>query len=225
MGRKTILKRYPTWVSLKWAPIALWTLGTQNFAVLGRTRLEKECTITNLLSRSGVLVPKILHVNFEGRLLLREYVEGDNLVTVIRAAIRRGDPEALGLDYIKRAGNAVASVHGSGLTLGDCKPGNFIVAPGGTPFIVDLEQGARGGNETWDLAEFLYFSGHQAGPLDPVKGIVEVAQSFIDGYLSGGGSRQRVTDAARLKYTKVFAPLVLPHVIHAIAKTCRTREL
>ena len=225
VGHKAILKRYPTWVSLKWAPIALWTLGTQNFAVLGRTRLEKECTITNLLDRSGIRVPRILHVSFEGRLLLREYVEGENLVAVIRAAIRGGCPEAPELDYIKRAGNAVAAVHGAGLTLGDCKPGNFIVASEGDPFIVDLEQGARGGNETWDLAEFLYFSGHHAGPLDPVKGVVGVAQCFIDGYLSGGGSRQRVADAARLKYTKVFAPLVLPHVILAIAKTCRSREL
>lgn len=108
-----------------------------------------------------------------------------------------------------------------GATLGDCKPENFIVTPGGELFIVDLEQGARGGNETWDLAEFLYFLGHYAGPLDSLQGVADLARRFIEGYLSGGGSRRRVTEAARLKYTKVFTPVTLPQAIYTVARTCR----
>ena len=220
--RKAIVKRYPNWVSLKWAPIALWTLGTQNFAVLGRSRMERECAATSLLSRSGVPVPKILHTSFVDRLLLREYVEGVNLADIVKAVIRRGGPSDQEGDLLRRVGGTVAAVHGAGATLGDCKPENFIVTAGGDLVIIDLEQGARGGNETWDLAEFLYFSGHYTGPFDPLKSVAEVARRFIEGYLSGGGSRRHVAEAARLRYTKVFTPLTLPSVIYTIAKTCRS---
>ncbi len=168
--RKTLLKRYPNWVSLKWVPLALWTLGTQNFAVLGRSRLEKECTMTNLLSRIGIWVPNILHVSFQDRMLLREYVEGENLSDIIRFVVRGGGLGAKERDLIKGVGETVATVHGARLTLGDSKPGNFIIAADGNIFVVDLEQGARGGNETWDIAEFLYISGHHTGPTRSCKG-------------------------------------------------------
>lgn len=219
--RKALLKRYPTWVSLKWAPLALWTLGTQNFAVLGKARLEKECAMTNLLSKIGIRVPSILHVSFQDRMLLREYVEGENLSDIIKAVVSRGGPGDKERELIKDVGKMIATAHGAGLTLGDSKPGNFIVETDGDTFIVDLEQGARGGNESWDIAEFLYFSGHHIGPLDAVNSVVEMTKSFIEGYLDRGGSMRSVAEVARLKYTKVFTPLTLPHVIYSIAKTCR----
>ncbi|MFQ6054332.1 MAG: hypothetical protein ACE5OO_08915, partial [Candidatus Bathyarchaeia archaeon] len=73
----------------------------------------------------------------------------------------------------------------------------------------------------WDLAEFLYFSGHYAGPFDPLPGVAELARCFIDGYLGGGGEGRHVADAAGLRYTKVFAPITLPRVIYTVARTCR----
>ncbi|KON31282.1 hypothetical protein AC482_01290 [miscellaneous Crenarchaeota group-15 archaeon DG-45] len=217
--RRAIMKRYPNWVSLKWAPIALWTLGTKNFAVQGRSRMERECATSSLLGRSGIPVPKILLTSFEDRLLVREYVEGESLADIVKAAIQ-GGPNGHG-DLLRRAGGTVAAVHGAGATLGDCKPENFVVAAGGEPFIVDLEQGTRGGDETWDLAEFLYFSGHYAGPFAPLHEVVEVARCFIEGYVAGGGDRRSAAEAARLRYTKVFTPIALPTVISAIAQTCR----
>jgi len=219
--RRAIVKRYPNWVSLKWAPLALWTLGTRNFAVLGRSRMERECATTSLLSRSGVPVPKILHTSFQDRLLLKEYVEGENLIDTVKGIIRRGTSRDQEAALLRRAGETVAAVHGVGATLGDCKPENFIVTADGDPVIVDLEQGERGGNGAWDLAEFLYFSGHYARPLDPLAGVSEVARLFIEGYVGGGGSRRRVAEAAGLRYTKVFTPITLPQVIYAVAKACR----
>jgi len=219
--RKVILKRYPNWVSLKWAPLALWTLGTQNFAILGRSRMERECATTAALLRSGISVPRILQTSFEDRFLIRDYVEGRNLVEVVKSMIQRSGPHDDNLRLIRLVGRSVSKVHGADLTLGDCKPENFIVTPKDT-FIVDLEQGARGGNATWDLVEFLYFSGHYANTLDPLEGVIDLTKSFIAGYLEGGGDRRRFVEAARLKYTKVFTPLTLPHVIYTIAKTCRS---
>ncbi|MFQ6053180.1 MAG: hypothetical protein ACE5OO_02985, partial [Candidatus Bathyarchaeia archaeon] len=89
-ARRAVVKHYPNWVTLKWAPIALWTLGTQNFAILGRSRMEKECATSSLLSRAQVPVPSILYTSFEDRFLLKEYVEGENLADIVKVVIRRG---------------------------------------------------------------------------------------------------------------------------------------
>lgn len=220
-ARKAILKRYPTWVSLKWAPLALWTLGTQNFAVQGRSRMERECATTRLLSKISIKAPQILYTSFRDRLLVKEFIEGENLVLVVRSSFRSGELKDREADLFRRAGGIVAAVHGSGNTLGDCKPDNFIVAPDEGLFVVDLEQGGRGGNPAWDLAEFLLFSGHYAGPLDPLSGVAEVARSFLEGYTAAGGERSHVEEAAELRYTRVFAPFTLPQVIYTIAKVCR----
>ncbi len=220
-ARRVLLKRYPTWVSLKWAPLALWTLGTQNFAVLGRSRMERECATTGLLGRMNIDVPRILYTSFRDRLLVREFVEGVSLTGVARASFRRGELEENEASLLGRVGGIVAAVHGSGHTLGDCKPDNFIVTPDGDPFVVDLEQGARGGSPAWDVAEFLHFSGHYAGVLDLLSGVAEFTRSFIRGYLAGGGERRHVAEASELRYTRVFAPLTMPQVIYTIAKICQ----
>lgn len=221
VARRVLLKRFPTWVSLKWAPLALWTLGTQNFAVLGRSRMERECATTGLLSRMNIKVPEILFTSFRDRLLVREFVEGVSLTSVARASFRRGELEENEASLLMKIGGIVATVHGSGYTLGDCKSDNFIVTADGDPFVVDLEQGARGGSQAWDVAEFLLFSGHYAGFLDPLSGVAEYTRSFIRGYLAGGGERWHVAEASELRYTRVFAPLTMPQVIHTMAKICR----
>jgi tRNA A-37 threonylcarbamoyl transferase component Bud32 len=219
-GWRAVLKRFPTWVDLKWAPLALWTLGTQNFAVQGRMRMERECATTSLLGREGVAVPEILYTNFRERLLLKEYIEGEDMVGSLRSAFRRGGPDEAESRLFREAGEVVATVHGIGHTLGDCKPENFIVAANGL-HVVDLEQGARGGDRAWDLAEFLLFSGHFVGLLDSLSGVSEFARSFLEGYIDGGGDRRHVAEASKLKYTRVFVPLTLPQVIYTVAKVCK----
>lgn len=219
--RKAVVKRYPTWGSLKWAPLAIWTLGTQNFAISGRSRMERECATTSLLTRGGIKVPRILCTNFEDRLLLREYVEGGNLNDIVKAVIRGGGLSERERALLRRVGGILAAVHGAGVTLGDCKPENFINSPENDLFIVDLEQGARGGVEAWDVAEFLYFSGHFARPLDPLTGVAEMTRCFIGGYLDGGGERSNVSEAVKMRYSKVFTPITLLPVIRTIVKGCR----
>jgi len=217
---RVVLKCFPTWVDLKWAPLALWTLGTQNFAIQGRMRMERECATTSLLSREGIAVPEILYTDFQERLILKEYIEGVDMVSHLKSAFRRGEPDKTESELFRMAGELVAAVHGIGHTLGDCKPANFIVADDGL-HVVDLEQGARGGDRAWDLAEFLLFSGHCFGPFDPLSGVSELAHGFLTGYIDGGGERRHVAEASKIKYTRVFVPLTLPQVIYTIAKVCK----
>lgn len=219
--KRVVMKRYPTWSNLKWAPLAIWTLGTQNFAVIGRSRMERECSTTSFLIRNGIRVPTILHTSFKNRTLMKEYIEGVTMDEVVKAAIQRGSLDERETSLFQRVGGIVAAVHLAGGTLGDCKPENLVLTSEDEIYVIDLEQGARGGNKAWDVAEFLYFSGHYAGPLDPPSRIAQVARSFIKGYIEEGGSVALVNEAANFGYTKVFAPFTLPQVLYAVSKVCR----
>jgi len=222
--RTVVVKRYPNWVSLKWAPLALWTLGTQNFAVLGRSRMEKECAAVSYLGRNGIPVPRILETSFADRTLIREYVEGENLADLIKQIIKGGRLLEHRPDIIGNVGGYVAEVHKVDATIGDCKAENFIVKDYDSFVALDLEQGGRGGNRAWDLAEFLYFSGHYADPLDPLDGIRSIVESFIEGYVKAGGDSNLFSEVSKLKYAKTFTPITLPNVLYAISQTCRRRK-
>lgn len=221
MDRRVIMKRYTSWTGIKWAPILLWTIGTRNFSVLGRTRMERECAMSSLLKREGIPTPEVLQVSFEDQLILREYIEGENLAVVVRMVVKGAGDEG-GLELIRRAGGLVAAVHRVGAVLGDCKPENFISA-GDSLIVLDLEQGERSDERAWDLAEFMYYSGHYADPLDTAVNVVKVSESFIDGYLEGGGEASHVAEASRLRYAKLFTPIVPPQILLAISRTCRSR--
>ncbi|MBS7620461.1 hypothetical protein KEJ21_07460 [Candidatus Bathyarchaeota archaeon] len=219
-SKNAILKRYPSWISLKWGPLALWTLGTQNFSILGKTRMERECAAISYLSKKGIQVPRILEASFENKMIIREYIEGESLATILRKVIKNKGPSKDEV-VIEKVGETVAKIHDAGATLGDCKPENFIVQPSSDLMAVDFEQSGLGGNEAWDLAEFLYFMGHYADPLDPLDRVVEITSAFIKGYVEHGGDSKNFLDAAKIKYAKTFTPITLPNVIYAISKTCK----
>ena len=107
------------------------------------------------------------------------------------------------------------------MSLGDCKPENIIVTREGELCFVDLEQASRDGNQAWDIAEFLYYSGHYVSPLAPTDKIELLAKAFIEGYIEEGGNPENVKKAASPRYTKVFSLFTQPHVILTISNFCR----
>ena len=215
--RRAVVKWYPNWTTLKWTPVALWTLGTRGFAISGRERMERECASTLFLIRGGIPVPRVLYASFRDRLLVKEYVEGLPLVEVVKS-ILRGEAEPSEEEAIRRLGETLASIHGLGATVGDCKPDDFILSDG-KPILVDLEQGSKSGDASWDAAEFLYFSGRYANPLDPLEGAERLVELFTEGYIRGGGDPKTLREAGRLRYWKVFTPLVLPQVLYTISRS------
>jgi len=136
---KALVKKYQNWVGFKWFPLALWTLGTQDFAVLGRSRLEREYAINSLLYREGYPVPGIYNVDLNRRLLIREFIEGDNLVGTVKNILSK-EGESDEFDMLRRVGGLIAGVHSLGVSVGDCKPENFIASPNGEIYLIDLEQ-------------------------------------------------------------------------------------
>lgn len=224
--KKAVVKSFRDWSSFKWFPLVLWSVGTRTFSVLGRSRLERECAISQLLDSKGFAVPRILHVSLSERLVFMEYVEGKDLASVIRrVAVSKAEDEVKkDLRTIRKVGRKFAKVHAIGIALGDTKPENILIGKKGDVFLMDFEQASRNGDKVWDVAEFLYYAGHDIPPLVNVKVAEQIAESFIRGYLDGGGTVETVKKAGNPKYTKVFSVFTFPHVMLALSDICRKAD-
>jgi tRNA A-37 threonylcarbamoyl transferase component Bud32 len=217
--QKFIVKRFRDWSNLKWLSLALWSFGTTSFAVLGRSRLEREYAINKFLYCKGFPVPKVLYISPQRRMLFEEFIEGKKLIETIKRIIssNQDDKDTL---LVKEVGRKIAEAHVLGVSLGDCKPENFVT-DNGKVFFLDLEQATRGGDKTWDIAEFLYYSGHYCSPMSSSNATSVIAKNFIDGYLKAGGKKESVKKAASARYTKVFSVFTPPHVLLAISNICQ----
>jgi len=220
--QKIVVKKFRDWTGYKWFPLALWSLGTKQFAVLGKSRLEREYALNQYLLNNGLMVPKVLHVSPKQRLIFQEFVEGDTVAEKIKAILSAKDGLKTELELVRESGRQIARIHRLGVGLGDCKPENIILTKReGKLCFVDLEQASRDGDHAWDVAEFLYYSGHYTPPLAPTDKIELVARMFIAGYLEGRGSKETVRRAASPRYTKVFSIFTQPHVMLALSNICR----
>jgi len=222
--KKVVVKRFKDWSSFKWFPLNLWALGTRTFAVLGRLRLERECAINQQLYSMGFDVPKILYVSHGERLIFMEYVQGEKLDKAIERIVKSETDESLKneMGVISRVGEKFAKVHALGIALGDTKPENIMVREeNGEICLLDLEQASRNGDKVWDIAEFLYYTGHYLPPLVGTRLAELITKAFVEGYLEAGGDVKLVRKVGDPKYTKVFSIFTFPSVIFAISSICR----
>jgi len=115
-------------------------------------------------------------------------------------------------------------VHSLNVTLGDTKPENIIFDPDDKIYLLDFEQASHDGDKAWDVAVFLYYSGHYLQPLYSNGKAESIARAFISGYLKGGGDVNTVKKAGNSKYTRVFSVFTMPSIILATSKVCRKTE-
>jgi len=224
--KKVLVKRFKDWSGFKWFPLTLWSLGARTFTVLGRYRLESECAMSELLRCEGFNVPKVLHVSHNERLVFMEYIEGENLSNAIKriATSKSKEKTEKDLTKIMRVGETLAQVHSLNFALGDTKPENVIVDPTDKIYLLDFEQASHGGDRAWDVAEFLYYSGHYLPPLNSNGKAESIARAFIKGYLKAGGDVDTIRKAGTSKYTRVFSVFTLPAVIVAMSNVCKKTE-
>ncbi|MBS7654801.1 hypothetical protein KEJ43_07020, partial [Candidatus Bathyarchaeota archaeon] len=95
-----------------------------------------------------------------------------------------------------------------------------ILTNDGRIFFVDLEQAERGGDKSWDIAEFLCYAGHYAS-FSPVKVAETITREFLSGYLEAGGEIRNVKRSLSPRYLKVFSFFTPPHTLLIIVNTCR----
>ena len=224
--KRVLVKRFKDWSGFKWFPLNLWVFGTRKFAVTAKARLEREIAISELLRNEGFNVPKILHVSQNERLVFMEYVKGENLSNAIKRIANSGTSDAVSkdLEKLSRVGELLARVHSLNVVLGDTKPENVIVDSTDNLYLLDFEQASHGGDKSWDVAEFLYYSGHYLPPLHGNGKAESIANAFINGYVKAGGNVSVVKKAGASKYTRVFSFFTTPSVLLTMATICRKTE-
>jgi tRNA A-37 threonylcarbamoyl transferase component Bud32 len=155
-----------------------------------------------------------------------EYFEGEDAGRVVKevANSTNSDEVVKDLDVVARIGKTFARVHALGIALGDTKPENVLIGKEGQICLMDFEQASRNGDAIWDVAEFLYYSGHNISPFVEARRLEKFAETFIRGYLEGGGNVTTVKKAGSPKYTKVFSMFTFPHIIFILSSVCRKAE-
>jgi tRNA A-37 threonylcarbamoyl transferase component Bud32 len=224
--KRIVAKRYRDWSNFKWFPLTLWSVGTRSFVVLGRLRLEREYAMNQLLRSKGFAVPRVLYVSEAERLIFMEHVEGKDLSEMIKKAAKTKTEEDLKpcLEIMETAGKLLAKVHSLDIALGDTKPENLLLDTKGELFLLDFEQASRHGDKVWDIAEFVYYTGHYFPLFAEVRRAELIVKAFIRGYLEGGGNIKIVKRAGNPKYTKVFSVFTQPHIMLAFSALCRKAD-
>lgn len=214
-GEKFVGKRYTNWISLKWITLNLYGLGSVRFSISGRRRMESEYAFNYLLSKRGLRVPTILGADLRSRSILFSYVPGDGLAVLLSKLAHETQLGQREQSAAHSAGLLIANAHQLEAALGDTKPENFIVDRNGEVTLVDLEQAKENGDYGWDIAEFLYYSGHYWLPFS--KELSGYVESFVKGYLEAG-SMKVLRKAASPKYVRVFSVWTPPNILMHIRK-------
>jgi tRNA A-37 threonylcarbamoyl transferase component Bud32/predicted nucleotidyltransferase len=198
--KAVVVKNYTDVRSLKWALLGVWASAANRFSTSPNSRMDREYGMTIRLALGGILVPRVLAVAPAERILVKEFVPGPTLAMIINGLLK-GASE--GLDQVAAYGGLIARVHRGGVALGDSKPSNVVVAGEGL-CLTDLEQAFAGGDQAWDIAEFLYYTAKLSNREDAMK---KVATAFLESYVVSG-DRSNVVKAKGQKYFGPFRPFL-----------------
>jgi tRNA A-37 threonylcarbamoyl transferase component Bud32 len=215
---KIVAKKFTDWHSLKWFVLNIFALGTKTFYLSGKNRLQNEISTNIFLTDNKISVPSILHVSLPRGIVFRQFIEGSIITNIVKESINSEFLPKSSKECYYQLGKFFAKIHDLGIELGDTKPENFIMDDDGQIFALDLEQSKRNGDASWDIAEFLYYSGHYA--ILPKKGLKKMINNFIDGYLEIG-DYNILKKAANLSYVKVFSFWTSPQVMFTISEILR----
>ena len=200
--RSVVVKNYTDVRSLKWALLGVWASTANRFSASPSSRLDREYGMTLALRSLGILAPSIIAVAPGERMLVKDFVNGPTLASMINGLFK-GSPEGLG--HVSAYGGIIAKVHSGGIALGDSKPSNVVVASDGL-YLTDLEQTVPGGDQAWDIAEFLYYTAKLSARDEAMK---SVATAFLESYAETG-NRTNVAKARGQKYFGPFRPFLTP---------------
>ena len=197
-----VVKSYSDVRSLKWALLGVWAAAANRFSMTPMARLDREYSMTGYLRKAGILVPSILAVAPGERILVKEFVTGPTLSSIIDGLMKGG---SFGIDQVSAYAHLMARVHSAGVALGDAKASNVVVSSNGL-YLTDLEQSVVGGDQAWDVAEFLYYTAKLSNRGEAMS---QLAKSFLNSYVSSG-DRATVARAKSAKYYRPFQPFVAP---------------
>jgi tRNA A-37 threonylcarbamoyl transferase component Bud32/predicted nucleotidyltransferase len=211
---KLVVKKFTNWYTFKWFMLNIAAYGTKIFSLSGKARLANEYGINRLLAEKNVLVPEIVAISIKDRVLVERYIEGASALDFLEEAFASEELTDQQKSLAVELGKTIAMIHSLHVVIGDCKPENFIIGNNGHIHVLDLEQGERRGDPTWDVAEFLYFSGHFGSKF--TDGLRDFVLNFVEGYCQIG-DRNVLRRAAGFRYSRVFLGWTYLPIIQAIA--------
>lgn len=211
---KLVVKKFTNWYTFKWFMLNIAAYGTKVFSLSGKARLANEYGINRLLAENNILVPEIVAISLKDRVLVERYIEGASALDFLEEAFSVEELTDQQKGLAIELGKIIATIHSLHVVIGDCKPENFIIGKNGQIYVLDLEQGERRGDPTWDVAEFLYFSGHFGSKF--TNGLRDFVLNFVEGYCQIG-DRTILRRAAGFRYSRVFLGWTHLPIIQAIA--------
>lgn len=205
---KLVVKKFGDIKSYKWALLNFWALPARRFRTSPLARLSNEYSLIRSFRSMGLNTPEIIAVILHDKVLITRFIEGTDFGKIIADILLDRSED---YDVVKRLGEELGKVHKEGYSLGDTKPSNYIY-DGVKIYLTDLEQAGLGGDQAWDIAEFLYYSAKLTLNSEKVR---KVTNSFLDGYL-----RYAPVDAVKrslhIRYITPFQPILVPHVMKAL---------
>ncbi|MGA2198569.1 MAG: hypothetical protein ABSG45_01385, partial [Nitrososphaerales archaeon] len=202
-----VFKHFADIRSMKWAFLNVWAPKLR-FSMSPQARMHREYIAARKLRVSGLRTPRIVGAAIDDKVLVREYVDGRPLSKFIEQVLKGSSSD---ISYVKSYGRDLGMMHATGLALGDAKSENIVVRDG-LLYFTDLEQAVEGGDQPWDIAEFLYYAGKLSLKEDAIR---VVANAFLDGYVESNGT-ENVAKAKSSRYLAPFRPFVVPQALKAI---------
>lgn len=214
-----VAKRFTDWDGFKWFTLNLVSFGSKLFAVSGKARMTNEYGINRYLAKKGLKVPQVIYVSVKQRILVEDYISGSALDEFVTQTVNRSALTKSQYQLAELLGETLARIHEVGVSIGDSKPENFV-ARDNEIFTVDLEQAGKRGDYVWDIAELLFYTGHYSNSPMPTRGLSEIVEAFIRGYLRKGKASE-LKRAAGVRYAKVFSLWTPAPIIVEISKMLR----
>jgi tRNA A-37 threonylcarbamoyl transferase component Bud32 len=218
-NERYVVKKFTNWYNVKWFVLNIAAYGTKIFALSGKARLANEYGINRLLAENQMHVPDIVTISLKDRMLVQRFIPGINGLEFYGKAFVSSELTDKQKQIAQKIGKTIAEIHALDVAIGDCKPENFVITDDDGVFVLDLEQGERNGDKTWDIAEFLYFSGHFGSHY--TGGMKDFVKCFIEGYCTQG-NKSVLRKASNFRYSRVFLGWTATPIIKSIASTLKS---
>lgn len=212
-----VVKQYAKTKGVKWAALNVWTSQGRRFKVDPLFRLGNEYKALRYIRNLGLNTPTIESVILGKRLLVTEFIKGNSLADIIQYSLNETD-EYNNIDFIKAAGEQIATIHNDKSTLGNIKPKNLIIR-GNSLYFTGVDQfGFHSGDPIWDIVQFIC-RGLKKTTDSTVAS--KVVRGFLFGY-SNEITAEYIKKLSRSKrYIESFYPLLSPAVARSIKREIR----
>src|SRR5919108_2715328 len=192
-----VAKKFATLKGAKWAALNFWSFSMGShfkhyFKVDPLFRLGTEYkALRYLRNEIGLDTPTVLAINFQCRILVTNFVEGQNMSQVIKDSLKRRSAAGLpNIFWIRTVGKNIARIHSTQSALGNIKPKNIIISNSSSVnsriFFTDLEQfnfynTENSSDPIWDIIQFLCWGLKRTKNIPVAK---EIVREFLSGYFS-----------------------------------------